>query len=276
MSFAISPVTPGIDSSFISGTTGSLTCFRATQSDIEKLFEWASNSHDRTYNQRIRPGLLIIVNNSSPPIEHNRGKWLDPNYATEKLLNAIDISESFPDQCEEWRRRGRDIRSARDLILCYYESFRVVHIPTLSYATAEDVTFQHEKLYREIRQASTRLRETREQLGMSLNTTAFVQYMDHAFNRLAKDIRKSINFYYLSYRGEEVPSKFSDHLTSLIAAVQEDQRPDGLGQERELLNQLRPYIAGCVVLHTSNQQDGSGMQTFQNMASWIWRPQGGL
>ena len=222
--------------------------FRATEADIMDLFTWASSGHDLTLNQRIKPGLIIIVNKDRQDPGTN-ARWLDPDYATRTLLSQLELSPVFRELRNKWVAQEKILRTAEDLILCYYDSFWVLFIPNLGLRTARLIAKQYRTLYSKIRQSSKHLREKRMKVGMKLDVVSFDVYIEEALNRLAKGINSQIDFYYLANRESAMPSKFSEHLTALIARLWIKEGYDlstGDRNEEVLLARLTPYLASCI------------------------------
>ncbi|KAL8786710.1 MAG: hypothetical protein Q9213_002647 [Squamulea squamosa] len=220
--------------------------FRATENELCHLFQWASIGHERTVNQRIRPGLLIIINKDAPDSDE---RWYDVDYATSELMRHLELSTRFEDLKEEWRLRGRPISTAKDLILCYYDSFRIICIPSLTPETAHDIALQYSKLYNEIRGISERLRKKKLQVHMNLNVRSFCNYVEHVFNRLAKDMSSSVDFHYLASKNLAGPTKFRDHVVALIIKLKEDEEnvdPPYDVQEAKLVDRVIPFLACCI------------------------------
>lgn len=241
--------------------------FRATEADIQELFQWASSGHERTVNQRIRPGLLIVINKLTGKADP---EWLNVDYATEKLLSHLELSGAFSELKDQWAKRGKTIRTAQDLILCYYASFRVICVPDLPGGTAgikaaRYVAEQYRKLYWEICLASRQQRDKKISVGMNPDVESFNTYVEHAFNRLSRDLKSSIDFYYLSSRDETIPSKVSEHLTALIVKMLRMGnygRSNELLQEEKLLRRLIPYLAWCIGMQIQSSNEApteSGM-----------------
>ena len=228
------------------------------------MFQWASSGHERTVNQRIRPALLIIINKFP---QRSDPQWFDVDHATEKLLSHLQLSGSFNDLRARWASRGKTIETAQDLILCYYDSFRVVCVPDLtSLPSATLISQQLQSLYQEIRLASSRLREKRIKVGMNLDVESFNTYVEHAFNRLTKDLKAPIDFYYLSSSDPIIPSRFSEHMTSVIVKMLIKTKyaiANDTGQEIDLLNRLTPYLASCIAIQISAGPDTEGRFNFR-------------
>jgi hypothetical protein len=231
---------------------------RATENELDHLFRWASNGHERTVNQRIRPGLLIIVNKDAPDSDE---RWLNVDYATSELLQHLELSTKFEDLKEEWRLRGRPIATATDLILRYYDSFRIICIPSLTPETTHAIAVQYSRLYNEIRGISEQLRRKRLQLHMNLNVRSFCNYVEHVFNRLARDMRSFVDFHYLATKNADRPTKFRDHLVALLVKLKEDEEnvdPPCHAQEADLVDRIVPFLGCCIALSCARNDTGSG------------------
>lgn len=229
------------------------------------MFQWASSGHERTVNQRIRPALLIVINKFP---SRSDPQWFDVDHATEKLLSHLQLSGSFNDLREKWADRGKNIKTAQDLILCYYDSFRVVCVPDLTSPPAATIVSQQlQSLYQEIRLASSRLRQKRIKVGMNLDVESFNTYVEHAFNRLTQDLKAPIDFYYLSSNDPVIPTRFSEHMTSVVVKMlgkSKYARANDAGQEIDILNRMTPYLASCIALQISDKSDSEGMYPIPN------------
>ena len=210
------------------------------------LFQWAAAGHERTVNQRVRPGLLIVVNKDVPSSDE---KWLDVDYATKTLLAHLELSTSFAELREVWRLRGKILNTAEDLILCYYDSFRIICVPSLTSTTTHTIATQYQKLYNEVRAISAQVRRKKIQVNMNLTVPSFVMYLEHAFSRLTKDLTSSIDFHYLASKDAARPSKFREHLAGLLVKLKEKEETGDSSkvvQETALVDRLTPFVACCM------------------------------
>ena len=175
--------------------------------------------------------------------------WLDVEYATKRLLAHLELSTAFAELREKWRLRGTTLRTAEDLILCYYDSFRIVCIPTLTPETTHTIAVQYNKLYQEIQNTSERMRKKKLKLGMKLNVEKFSKYMQDALRRMAKDLTSWIDFHYMAIKYTERPVTFSEHVAALLAKLREHREQESKGgnvQEAEIVSRLTPFVA-CAI-----------------------------
>ena len=242
--------------------------FRATESELMQLFEWASAGHERTVNQRVRPGLIIVVNKDVPSADK---EWLEVDYATKTLLSHLELSPAFAKLREVWKARGRTFSTAEDLIHCYYDSFRIICIPTLAFATTEKIAMQYRKLYDEIKKSSDKLRKKKIQFGMNLDVESFDKYMGSAFSRLAKDLTSSIDFHYMASKDTDRPTKFREHVTNLLVRlkVEEEKQNRGVSgkfnaiSEKAMVNRITPFIACCLASKIPSAASSKGWLAVQ-------------
>ena len=233
--------------------------FRATETELDQLFQWASPGHERTVNQRIRPGLLIVVNMDAPSLDE---QWLDVDYATDRFLQNLELSDNFEELKEEWRLRGRVISTARDLILCYYDSFRIICIPSHAAPdTTHGIAIQYSRLYTEIEDISKQLRRKKMQVHMNLNVPKFCNYIEHVSSRLARDLKSCVDFHYLASRNSSQPTKFRHHMVALMNKLKEDEEnvdPPCDVQEGALINRVIPFVACCIAFQVYNNASSPG------------------
>jgi hypothetical protein len=167
---------------------------------------------------------------------------------------------------EQWAKRGKIIHTAEDLILCYYSSFKVICVPDLPAGIAgikpsRLIAEQYKKLYREIQRASKKLRNRKLRLGMNLDVESFNLYVEHAFNRLTRDLQSYIDFYYLASHDEIIPTRINEHLAAVIVKMLKMGKystSNELGQEKKLLSRLIPYLAWCIAATIQALPEGSG------------------
>jgi hypothetical protein len=87
--------------------------------------EWAA-AVETSSNQPVLPCAILVLNfceNDSNPF-----MWNVDTATTallESLAQTIDKNPSFKKYATLWRSRGKQIDSIKDLLLCYYSSFRV-------------------------------------------------------------------------------------------------------------------------------------------------------
>jgi len=141
---------------------------REAEVDImTRLIECSKNAHDLTTNQGIKPALVYIINRESLV---NFVEWPDPRTATAKIMRKLKKSDRFEKEQRAWKDRGKTIKSADELLRCYYASISVVFIPEFypehPGCEASLMHRQYKLLYEEICKLSTLSSERREKAGV--------------------------------------------------------------------------------------------------------------
>ena len=188
-----------------------------------------------------------MVNKDVPSASED---WLDVDYATNSLLSHLELSSAFANLRKTWRKRGKSLKTAEDLILCYYHSFRIICIPNLDQKTTHTIAVQYDRLYKEVRQAIEKMRVKKKSVGMNLNVQRFNKYMEHAFERLARDRTSSIDFHYLQSKDVSRPRRFHEHMLALMISLKEEEErhsPDSIADQEALVTNLVPFLANCIV-----------------------------
>jgi len=244
------------------------TYSRATERNLQNLFNWACSGHERTINQSVRPALIIVINKEeiSPDSE-----WFDIDHATKKLLEPLKASPYFNELQRKWERRGRILKTGKDLILCYYNSVSVVCIPKLSDNTTQAISDQFEKLATQIRNSSEQVQLLREGKGKLLSVNRLCQYTDLALSQLTKDLTSFIDFHYLRKKFHPQPTKFEHHALLLMVDLRSNEeeilekRQDV--DEAALIDRLVPFLAFCIA---SNIKKLSGEICFFKLRISRW------
>jgi hypothetical protein len=221
------------------------------------MFKWAKEGHEKTLNQRIRPGLIIVLNKMT---DGSHNALADVGEATQRLLSNFQQSNRFADLQRKWRSRGMEIKSAQELILCYYDSFRVISIPQYtasSPATVKKTSDQIKSLYDEIYKMSELIRKKRQFLNMELDIASFNAYLKQSLVNLGRDYHSTIDFHQLSYADSSLPRRFSEHLIYVMSNVGKDRNfntSEAVGGELHLVSQITPYIAACIVAQINSSE----------------------
>lgn len=113
-----------------------------------------------------------------------------------------------------WAEKDNKSLSLEDLILKYYSSFTVVHIPQEGRPNLikEQVT----KLYREVVRACDISHERKKKKRMLLSFTDLQPYLSYAFDWFSDGLDKPFDFILASYANNPVPNDFGDHILKLV------------------------------------------------------------
>ncbi|KAF4447081.1 hypothetical protein F53441_9380 [Fusarium austroafricanum] len=223
---------------------------RQAQDILGRMFDWAKDGHERTHNQRVRPGLIIVLN-KMPMDTHDSIPSTDRE--TRKLLRSFEASTRFQELQRKWRVRGRIIWTAEELIRCYYEDFRVISIPQFTPSSpviVQSIAIQIKAFYGEILSMSEKIRGKRKSFNLDFDTSSLSAYLRRSAEALGKDYQNSLDFHQLSDGDVAPPRRFSEHLAQLMARMAKLWHFDKIDQiegEREMVLQMTPYIAACIM-----------------------------
>ena len=245
---------------------------RAAQTILEEMFKWAKDGHEKTLNQRVRPGLVIVLNKMS---QDSQETLSTVDKATKCLLDSFQRSTRFGELQKRWKARGRTINTAKDLIYCYYHSFRVIPIPQYtrsSPATAQRISTQIKVLYGEIVSMSGRIRAKRRSLNMDLDVASLNAYLLQSVNSLARNYHNALDFHRLADGDSALPRRLSEHLLQLMSNMVKLRGLDTtqeVGGEAQLIQQMIPYIASCVVAQVVVTSDKDAAEEIQKQRDFL-------
>ncbi|KAK3941958.1 hypothetical protein QBC46DRAFT_352819 [Diplogelasinospora grovesii] len=244
---------------------------KASHTILEEMFKWAKDGHEKTLNQRVRPGLVIVLNKMA---QESHEVLSSVEKATRQLLDSFQRSSRYGELRMKWAARGRTINKAEDLILCYYDSFRVISIPQhtkTSPATARRISAQIKVLYGEIRDVSYSIRKKRRALNMDLDVASLNAYLLQSVTALARDHHNALDFHRLAEGDSALPRRFSEHLLQLLSNMVKHRRLDQaqeVGGESGLITSVIPYIAASIVAQTMTDNN-KGPDEYQTQKDFL-------
>ena len=200
-------------------------------------------------NQYFRPALLVVVNNDH---RDNIEQWCDIDFATEAVLENLDASTWFDDQKSTWNRRGKEINTARELLLCYYDDLRVAFIPSGEAVRTQVIFEQYQKVYAEIRAGAQRVQRRRRSAGVSPDIETFTLYTELAFQALSENLDGSVDFYDIMGQVTRLPQNLPEHLVNVLVKLKRKKS----SSEQRLLSDLIPYLAAVLTLEISGSEIG--------------------
>ena len=152
-----------------------------------------------------------------------------------------------------WSDKGRSIKSLEDLILRYYSSFTVVHIP--QEGRPKLVKDQVTKLYREIVRASDISHEKKKKKRMLLSFTDLQPYLSYAFDWFCDGLDKPFDFILASYANNPVPKDFGDHILKLVVHGMLVNRWDTTDTKIfTIFHGLSYMIGSCIMLDCARER----------------------
>lgn len=255
---------------------------RAAHDFLDLLFAWAKDGHEKTLNQGVRPGLIIILNKTP-----DQAGSSDGGSATERLLQSFQGTTRFQELRRKWRNRGKKVESAEELVLCYYNFFRVISIPTFNRepTTTNEISMRIKELYSEISFISGHIRNKRQSFSLDLDIPNLNASLAKSATILGLDYRDTLDLHHVAGRDDGLPTSFGEHLTGVLWNMAKQRAlhdTSQVGGEAELLRDVIPYLAACIFaqyqsLHEQDAQRRKqeledetrrGLQRFRNS---YWR-----
>lgn len=217
---------------------------------MARLIDWANEAQDFTTNQGTKPSLVYIINQDN----HSEfALWRDSNHATEQILHKWRRSKRFDDEQQRWRERGAVIKTADQLLQCYYRSLTVVFIPQFlpgrTVCSASDLQQQYYKLYEYINRQSLDSSEKRRATNLLFDLEAFSRSSIQVLEQLAVDPHCSIDLKKLAEPLQEQPTNFKTHVLNVLRRLQKrSEYFDDIiaGTEERLIKKILPYLVVCV------------------------------
>ncbi|KAM7186229.1 hypothetical protein V8F33_011927 [Rhypophila sp. PSN 637] len=226
---------------------------RESQNILWRLFDWSKDGLERTFNQRVRPGLIIIVNKNSLDYDD-----MLPNVdsTTDQFLKSVECSSKFQEYRQKWRSRQRKINTAADLIQCYYDDFRVISLPLHSNmpSTASRVSRQIKRLYHEIRTLSDNIHSRRKARDLVMDVATFNSYFTRSVEILARDHTSSLDFHPLAEDDSPLPTRFSEHMALVLGKMAKSAECNA-GGELAMIQKIVPFLACTILCQITRQRD---------------------
>ena len=171
----------------------------------------------------------------------------DVDTATKKLLSDADQSlELNPDISQHvryWRDQGRNIRSAKDLINCYYSTIKVVRIPEKGRYML--INQQVKRLQDHIAYCCRGSHEGKIQARRDLNADELGECLQSGLDHFTDTLYEPFDFLAFSWGLNPIPPGFEGNILRLALAIK-DFRRFLLGED--LFNHLSNMVASCIML----------------------------
>lgn len=154
-------------------------------------------------------------------------------------------SSVFANLAKDWRARGKNIRSFRDLLLCYYSDFKIVCIPAAKSHPLSLLQQQYQKLQNEIKSASLCTHGRRESAGLLMSAEEMGYYLKYAFDHFCDKATAPFNFLSAALFYNPVATTFKDHICTLAVYFMASF-PNDCG--KELFRKMAPLVASSIFL----------------------------
>jgi hypothetical protein len=222
-----------------------LTSGRTFESTVlSKLLGWASAAIEKSTNQPVLPHAIIALNSTDLGVEQK--EW-EVDFATEMLLSnvaeAANRDPKYRSYLDYWVSQGREVRTMKDLLECYYSSIRVVRIPRKGrYMLLEE---QVGKLQQEIFSACSQSYSTKRRCRMLSNSEELQVYLQSAFSHFCQNLDRPFNFIEVAIKNNPIPLDFGGNILKLAKTMRDTMEPvDAF----KLFGYLSRMVASCIML----------------------------
>ncbi|KAL1582024.1 hypothetical protein WHR41_09394 [Cladosporium halotolerans] len=225
---------------------------------LTKLLEWGAAALEKSINQPALPHCIVVLNGSHPGIDP--AQW-DSHHATESLLssvsNAFERVEGVPQfrqLADHWRGLGREISSVKDLILCYYASFKVLRVPAAPQYML--LSQQVDKLHAAIRADCRASHEAKRRARLLVDADELNLYIQSGFDHFTTHIEVPFNFMQVSLRRNPIPQDFGGHILQLCESLSARMPSRDPARVESVFGKLSVVLASCVLLDCARFRKG--------------------
>ena len=208
-----------------------------------RLLDWAYASNDSVTNQSVLPHAVVVLNKT--PASVNEADF-DVRVCTDTISAANDqILELNPDishHVKMWRQNGRDIKNTKDLLHCYYSSFKVIRIPEKGRDML--INKQVEVLHHEIEICCRQSHASKVRARRDLNVDEFGECLQTGLDHFSSNLDQPFDFLEFSWNLNPIPPGFGGNILRLALIIKD--RKDMSGDK--IFNHLSHMVASCIML----------------------------
>lgn len=218
---------------------------RTFESDgFVRLLEWAYTSIASATNQSVLPHIIIVLNKSNALLKEDD---FDVETATKKLLTdadqALEMNSDIAWHARYWRRKGRSIRCAKDLLKCYYSTIKVVRIPEKGRYMLMDR--QIKNLQSQIALCCRGSHEGKLEARRDLNADELGECLQSGLDHFTNFLDRPFDFLAFSWGLNPIPPGFGGNILRLAIAIMYHRRHFS-GEDIFML--LGHMVASCIML----------------------------
>ncbi|KAI1446662.1 FabD/lysophospholipase-like protein [Annulohypoxylon stygium] len=217
---------------------------------LEKLLQWGSSSIDKSLNQPALPHAILVLNATEMTNDNEWNIETATNLFLEDIKDAIFREPRFSDQIRMWKDTGRDIRSTRDLLECYYASITVVRIPSRGRYMLMDE--QAGKLFESINRKCQESLCSKKSARMLATAEELQRHLQAAYDHFSKDLTTPFDFIKEALRHNPIPLDFGGNILNLAVAIK--QNCSFLQEDTEkIFDKMVPMVSSCIMLDAVRQ-----------------------
>jgi hypothetical protein len=219
---------------------------------LEKLLDWASASIEKSLNQPALPHMIIALNASDLQLDEKQ--W-GVEEATRILMDDIEGAISrvprFQEYANLWRETGRDIKTTRDLLECYYSSVTVVRIPNQGrYMLMNE---QISKLHFEIKKCCQMSYWTKKRVRMLSSDEKLQVFLQSAFDHFSQNLNNPFDFVKEAVKNNPIQRDFGGNILKLAIAVRDNNCFVDQYDGHKIWLALSQMVASCLMLNSARQ-----------------------
>ncbi|KAF2012508.1 hypothetical protein BU24DRAFT_442957 [Aaosphaeria arxii CBS 175.79] len=215
---------------------------------LSMLINWASTSLEKSVNQPALPHAIIALNATDTKVDPQ--EW-NSEHATHSLMStisgAIHRDSKFRQLAEEWRARGKKIKTMKHLLECFYSSITVVRVPGEGrYMMIDD---QISKLREIINKTCAESFNAKRKSRMLSNSETLNVYLQCAYDHFASDLHKPFDFMDVSFKINPIPLDFGGNILKLAVALKSRY----VDNPRRIFEELSYMVSSCILLDCVRQ-----------------------
>lgn len=219
---------------------------RTFESGFVRLLKWAATSIESATNQSVLPHAIVVLNKSHALL---RDEDFDVNVSTEKLLSdanqSLTVNSDVAQLVRYWQgqEHARNIRCAKDLLSCYYSSFKVVRIPEKGRYVL--MNQQIKRLQDQISFCCQGSHEGKIQARRDLNADELGECLQSGLDHFTSTLTLPFDFLAFSWSRNPIPPGFEGNILRLALKIY--KRPS-ISRGSDIFGHLSNMVASCIML----------------------------
>ena len=209
-----------------------------------RLLDWAYTSIESATNQNVLPHVIIVLNKSHALLKDEE---FDVETSTKRLLSdadqSLEVNSDINSHVRYWRFQGRTVRSAKDLLKCYYSSIKVIRIPDKGRYMLMDR--QIKNLHNQIASCCRGSHEGKLQARRDLNADELGECLQSGLDHFTQYLDRPFDFLEFSWGLNPIAPGFGGNILRLAIAIK-NRRPTWNGED--IFKHLGHIVASCIML----------------------------
>ena len=216
---------------------------RTFESGFVRLLEWAATSIESATNQSVLPHAIIVLNKCPILL---KDEDFDIDVATERLLSDADQTLVVNHDVARLVRRWQGLRNvtyAKDLIKCYYSSFKVVRVPERG--RYKLMNQQIKRLQDQISFCCQGSHEGKLLARRDLNADELGECLQSGLDHFTSSLEVPFDFLAFSWSRNPIPSGFEGNILRLALEIKSRR---STFQGEDIFKLMSGMVASCIML----------------------------